>query len=293
MIKKWNNFTNEEFIENFDNSIDSKMAELSDLIEGLSKDENLLYHWENKTNDELVINFTSGELYVKYEFNIKDLVITKIVGENVDFTTDVSSIDEALSIVEKDIHSILGLSEKNNNNEMENMKKFNEFVYESDEFKYDDIEGETIDDHTIDGDTISSIEDLTLDEGEYDLEETEEYGDYDLDNGDDSEEYDGDEDYNDDDEDDYSVDFDEEDFEGDEDIEKDLSVELVYRLRNIDENDEKGLTVDDFLIEVGVDPNDMTGFAWAAILNNAQKYDNMDDDEFNQFYKKYKSDGRK
>jgi hypothetical protein len=80
--------------------------------------------------------------------------------------------------------------------------------------------------------------------------------------------------------DDYSDDYDEQ-------LEKDLSIELEYKLRTLP--DDSGLTIDDFLIEFGINPEDMTGFAWAAILNGAEKYKEMSDDEFMSLYDEYKS----
>lgn len=67
----------------------------------------------------------------------------------------------------------------------------------------------------------------------------------------------------------------------------DLSIELENKLRNLEDDSE--LTVDDFLEEFGVSPNDMTGFGWAAILKNAEKYKDMSDDEFQKEYDEYKN----
>lgn len=110
MIKSWSEFIR-EFVENSDNVIDAKMEELNDLISNLSDGNNIMYQWENKDNSELVVNFLFNDLSVRYELNIKDLKITKVVGESVDFSTEIGSIDEALDIIEKDIHNILGISE--------------------------------------------------------------------------------------------------------------------------------------------------------------------------------------
>lgn len=111
MVKSWREFIKEEFIENSDNVIDAKMEELSDLISNLSDGNNIMYQWESKENSELIINFLFNDLSIRYEFDIENLELSKIVGENVDFNTKVSSIDEALDIIEKDVHNILGISE--------------------------------------------------------------------------------------------------------------------------------------------------------------------------------------
>lgn len=72
----------------------------------------------------------------------------------------------------------------------------------------------------------------------------------------------------------------------DEQLEKDLSIELEYKLRTLD--DESEFTIDDFLMEFGINPEDMTGFAWVAILNSTQEYKEMSDDEFMLLYDEYK-----
>ena len=109
MIKKWNQFIR-EFVEN-DSIIDVKMQELKDLVEGISSGQNFIYEWENKNDHQLLVNFSTGELSIRYEFDIDDLIITKVVGETIDFTENVESIDEGLDMIEKDIQMILGISE--------------------------------------------------------------------------------------------------------------------------------------------------------------------------------------
>lgn len=109
MIKKWNQFIR-EFVEN-DNIIDVKMQELKDLVDGISDGQNFIYEWENKNDHQLLVNFSTGELSIRYEFDIDDLIITKVVGETVDFTENVESMDEGLDMIEKDIQMILGISE--------------------------------------------------------------------------------------------------------------------------------------------------------------------------------------
>jgi hypothetical protein len=109
MIKKWNEFIR-EFVEST-GLIDAKMQELKDLIDGMSDGQNLIYEWENKDDHQLLVNFTSGELSIRYEFDIDDLHVTKIAGETVDYKTDVESMEEGLDLIEKDIQSILGIDE--------------------------------------------------------------------------------------------------------------------------------------------------------------------------------------
>jgi hypothetical protein len=110
MIKKFQEFIR-EFIENSDNVIDAKLQELKDLIDGIS-DNSILYEWENRSDHEVIINFTTGVLSVRYEFDIDQMYVAKFVGDVTDFQTYVESIDEGLDIIEKDIQGILGISER-------------------------------------------------------------------------------------------------------------------------------------------------------------------------------------
>ena len=109
MLKRYNQFIR-EFVENSPSVIDSKMSELKDLISNIS-DDNILYEWENKNDHELVVSFTVNDFSIKYDFDIDDLLVTKTAGGTIDFQTSVESIDEGLEMIEKDIQSILGISE--------------------------------------------------------------------------------------------------------------------------------------------------------------------------------------
>jgi hypothetical protein len=128
MIIKWNNFISED-INNSDNYLDAKMQEIKDLIESVSNGEILIYEWENKNDHELFINFTKDKLSIRYEFDIDDMKVTKIAGETIDFVEDVDSLDSGLSIIEKDIYSILGISESYKL-KLKSFTSFNESKYE-------------------------------------------------------------------------------------------------------------------------------------------------------------------
>lgn len=110
MIKKWDQFIR-EFVENSGSIVDVKMQELKDLVDGMSDGQNMIYEWENKQDHQLSISFSTGELSIKYEFDIDDLMVTKTAGDTIDFQSKVESIDEGLDMIEKDIQSILGVSE--------------------------------------------------------------------------------------------------------------------------------------------------------------------------------------
>lgn len=112
MLKKWNQFI-VEFVDNSGNDyIGAKMQELKDLVDGVSNGQNFIYEWENKNDHQLLVNFSTGSISVRYEFDIDDLILTKVVADKVDFTDNVESIDEGLDMIEKDIQLILGISEK-------------------------------------------------------------------------------------------------------------------------------------------------------------------------------------
>jgi hypothetical protein len=110
MIKRWSDFIR-EFIENSENTIDAKMSELNDLISSVSDGTNIIYQWENRDNHELVINFSKGDMSIKYEFDIDQLELSKFANNILDFNKSVNSIDDALSVIEGDIYNILGVSE--------------------------------------------------------------------------------------------------------------------------------------------------------------------------------------
>lgn len=110
MIKKYNQFIS-ELVVNPDSIIDAKMQEIKDLIDGVTDGNNIIYEWENKDDRELTVTFFTNELSIRYDFDIDDLCVTKTAGETIDFQTNVESIDEGLEMIEKDIQSILGISE--------------------------------------------------------------------------------------------------------------------------------------------------------------------------------------
>lgn len=101
-----------EFVETGDGLINAKMHELKDLVSNISGGQNIIYEWQNEDDHRLSVNFSTGDMAIKYEFDIDKLHIVKIAGDTMDFETDVESIDEGLEIIERDIQMILGISEK-------------------------------------------------------------------------------------------------------------------------------------------------------------------------------------
>jgi hypothetical protein len=265
MIKKYNEFIR-EFVETGSDSIlDAKMQEIKELVDSIGG-QAFMYEWENKNDHELFVNFTSNELVLRYEFDIDDLMLKKIASNVVDFETKVSSIDEGLDIIEKDIHSILGVSESFDNEDELDEDLILSLMKDK---GWGDLSYNRIEDFK-DSDYYKT----PFDEDEF-AEQFDDYLSFDdamddeyLNNksGEGRDIYD-------------------DDFEEESNI--DLSIELENKLRSL--NDDSELTVDDFLEEFRVNLNNMTGFAWASILKNAEKYKDMSDEEFKKEYDQYKN----
>lgn len=63
-----------------------------------------------------------------------------------------------------------------------------------------------------------------------------------------------------------------------------LSIELENKVRTL--KDDSDFTVDDFFNEYGIEG---TEFGWSSILNGAEKYRDMSDEEFQSLYTDYKN----
>jgi hypothetical protein len=108
MIKKYLNFINES--KDSDN-INAKMQELSDLLKNSTNGSDLMYQWEGDNDNELIVNFVIDDNPIRFEFEIDDLFMMKIVGNKIDFSKKVSSVDEGLSMIEKEIQQLIGVME--------------------------------------------------------------------------------------------------------------------------------------------------------------------------------------
>lgn len=122
MIKKWGEFIREYSDSSDENIIDKKMQEIKDLVDGISDGNNMIYEWENKGDHELTVSFSTGELSLRYNFDIDQLSVTKQAGDIVDFVNKVDSIEKGLSMIEKDIQSIIGMSESKDHHNNKSMK---------------------------------------------------------------------------------------------------------------------------------------------------------------------------
>lgn len=108
MIKKWNEFLKENIKVNPDSYLDMRMLEIKELLNSMGN-ETLMYEWENENDHKLFINFAANGLSVRYEFNIDDMVVTKIVGDVTDYVQDVDSMESGVTFIQKDIHALLGI----------------------------------------------------------------------------------------------------------------------------------------------------------------------------------------
>lgn len=130
MIKNWKQF-NENKV-NPDSYLDMRMQEIKELLDSNDESTAFIYEWENKDDHELYVNFSANGMAFRYEFDIDNMTVSKFVGNVTDFVEDVESLEQGISIIEKDINSLLGISEN-----MKYVKKFNEAIVD---FRSDDID---------------------------------------------------------------------------------------------------------------------------------------------------------
>lgn len=138
MIKKFDTFIKES--KNQSSVIDEKMSELSDLIKNSTNETDFMYQWEDEEEMELVINFVIDSSSYRFEFDIDDLFLIKIVGNKIDYTKKVSSIEDGLDMIEKDIQKITGIEESillENNIEDDDISKICDLILSIDESKID------------------------------------------------------------------------------------------------------------------------------------------------------------
>jgi hypothetical protein len=100
-----------EFVKS-DSFIESKLQELEDMVKSFTEGKDLMYHWENKNDEAIVITFQFDGVALKYDFDIDGGVLTKTSDDQIEFEEMVESVEEGLEIIEKDIQMMLGISEK-------------------------------------------------------------------------------------------------------------------------------------------------------------------------------------
>lgn len=100
-----------EFIENTDSFINSKLSELEELVNSFTEGKDLMYHWENKNDEAVIITYQIDENFIKYEYDIDDETITKTINDEIEFSESVDSLEEGFDVIEKDIQTSLDISE--------------------------------------------------------------------------------------------------------------------------------------------------------------------------------------
>lgn len=100
-----------EFV-NSDTYIDSKLKELEDMVKSFTEGKDLMYHWENKNDEAVVVTFQFDGVAIKYDFDVDEGILIKTSDDEIDFQADVESVEEGLDIIEKDIQQLLDISER-------------------------------------------------------------------------------------------------------------------------------------------------------------------------------------
>jgi len=100
-----------EFVHS-DSYIDAKLEELEDMVKSFTEGKDLMYHWENKNDEAIVITFQFNGVALKYDFDVDEGVLTKTSDDQIEFEEMVESVEEGLEIIEKDIQMMLGISER-------------------------------------------------------------------------------------------------------------------------------------------------------------------------------------
>jgi hypothetical protein len=82
------------------------------MVKSFTEGKDLMYHWENKNDEAIVITFQFDGVALKYDFDIDEGVLTKTSDDEVEFEEMVESVEEGLEMIEKDIQMMLGISER-------------------------------------------------------------------------------------------------------------------------------------------------------------------------------------
>jgi hypothetical protein len=85
---------------------------LEEIVKSFTEGKDLMYHWENKNDEAVVITFQFNGVAVKYDFDIDEGVLTKTSDDEIEFEEMVESEEEGLEMIEKDIQMMLGISER-------------------------------------------------------------------------------------------------------------------------------------------------------------------------------------
>ena len=129
MIKKWNEYIKED-LDGGSDYIRAKLDELKDLVSNIGQAQNdgnsynLVYNWKNNIDEGVVVEFTKGDMFIKYELikkkeqpvepgqKVKYLFIVKKLVNDIEQITDIETIESGLNFIDKDIKLVLGINER-------------------------------------------------------------------------------------------------------------------------------------------------------------------------------------
>jgi hypothetical protein len=114
-VQNFSKFVNENYSNPDMGYIESKLAELEELVKSFSEEKNLRYRTRNKRGNLIIISFALGDYKVEYEYTIKGGTIVKTLDGEVEFEKNVDSVDEGLEVLEEDIKKSLSITEKKSN----------------------------------------------------------------------------------------------------------------------------------------------------------------------------------
>jgi hypothetical protein len=102
-----------EFIEPKTNYVEARMMELEDLISNLSNgnlESNLIYNWDDRNGEYLVVNFTVDDVPYRYELDLKvdtPWIVKKFVDNELFFEEEVEDEETGLEVIERDVINLI------------------------------------------------------------------------------------------------------------------------------------------------------------------------------------------
>ena len=102
--------------------INSRMEELDGVISE-NHDDLVVFSWsvdeksenDTKSQGQLNIDFTHKNIVTRFEFDLDELKLEKLLDDELDFSEIVDSIDEGLDIIQNEIYHYLGVLPVNKN----------------------------------------------------------------------------------------------------------------------------------------------------------------------------------
>lgn len=110
MILKWNTFVLNESIKKEKELIQAKESEIKDLISNMSNRYGISHYFKNNESNILDIVFSHKDFEIEYRIFFNSSEVKKYTGGQMKVSIGFSTIDEAFSIIEKDLISMMKLS---------------------------------------------------------------------------------------------------------------------------------------------------------------------------------------